>query len=70
MEVLIQTIEKNREAIEQIVLNAGRYMKDHPPQIKDVHRKAGLANFVTDEDIQIQKDLIEKLRKIIRACSL
>ena len=69
MEVLIQTIEKNREAIEQIVLNAGRYMKEHPPQIKDVHRKAGLANFVTDEDIQIQKDLIEKFRKIFPACS-
>ena len=39
LEVLIETIEKNREAIEQIVLNAGRYMKDHPPQIKEVQRK-------------------------------
>ena len=65
----IETIEKNRDAIEKIVLNAGRYMKDHPPQIKEVHRKAGLANFVTDEDVQIQKDLIEEFEKIFPSCS-
>ena len=69
MEYPVENIERNRAAIEQIVRNAGRYMKDHPPRVKEVHRKAGLANFVTDEDVIIQRDLIAEFEKMFPCCS-
>ena len=69
MEYPVENIERNRAAIEQIVRNAGWYMKDHPPRVKEVHRKAGLANFVTDEDVIIQRDLIAEFEKMFPCCS-
>ena len=69
MEHPVDSIIKNREEIEKIIRSAGQFMKSHPPQIKEVHRKEGLTNFVTDEDVQIQKKLMEELKNLFLCCN-
>lgn len=44
-------------------------MKEHAPDNREVHRKPGLANFVTDEDVAIQKKLMEEFGRIFPGCT-
>ena len=47
--------------IKEIVKTAGKKMLDGD---FSVHDKAGMANFVTDNDVRIQKYLIRELEKL------
>ena len=69
MDNVVETIQRERSRIEEIVRRAGRYMRDHSPEIAEVHRKTGLANFVTDEDVHIQQVLMEELGRLFPLCS-
>lgn len=52
--------------IETLVREAGHMMKENPPH--EVIHKEGLANFVTDRDVKIQKFLIRGLSELYPGC--
>ena len=69
MEEIIAQFVKLRSTIAEIVRDAGQYMKEHAPDNREVHRKPGLANFVTDEDVAIQKKLMEEFDRLFPGCT-
>ena len=51
--------------VERVMRTAGKMMLETPGE---VHGKAGLANFVTDRDVEIQKYLIRELSALYPGC--
>ena len=56
------------KSIEDIIREAGQILLSAHVEKKDVHMKAGPANFVTDYDVRIQRFLIEKLNGVFPGC--
>lgn len=55
--------------IDTLVRQAGRVIRDARPGGDAIHKKQGDANFVTDYDVQIQRELIAGLHKILPEAS-
>ena len=55
--------------IDTLVRQAGRVIRDARPGGDAIHKKQGDANFVTDYDVQIQRELIAVLHKILPEAS-
>ena len=55
--------------MEEIIRHAGETMKENAPARSSVHRKDGIANYVTDYDVQIQQYLIRELSSLFPGCS-
>lgn len=55
--------------IEDLVKMAGKIILEAKPTSETIHEKQGPANFVTDYDVRIQRELIEGLRKILPEAS-
>ncbi len=52
--------------IDTLVRQAGRVIRDARPGGDAIHKKQGDANFVTDYDVQIQRELIAGFTKFCR----
>ena len=69
MNKAIEKILAYKEKIEEIVRHAGEIIKENSPTAIAVHSKAGVANYVTDYDVQIQESLIGELYQLFSCCS-
>ncbi len=58
------------DQIEDIVREAGRMIKEAAPTASSVHQKEGLANFVTNFDLEIQCFLIQRILELLPAYAL
>ena len=65
----INTIIEYKGKIEEIILHAGEMMKMNSSSVDSVHNKEGIANYVTDYDVQIQEYLISELNQLFSGCS-
>ena len=68
MNQILDIITAKAEKMEEIVRHAGEVMKSNSPTAGAVHVKGGIANFVTDFDIRIQKYLIDELSRMFPGC--
>ena len=69
MEKAIHTVIVYQSEVEMIIRHAGKMMKTNSPSIDSVHSKEGIANYVTDYDVQIQEYLIRELNHLFPDCS-
>ena len=58
----------SRTAIEAVVVEAADMIRAHSPLPGEVHGKTGQANFVTDQDVTIQRFLMQRLRALYPSC--
>lgn len=70
MDKAIERIITCKEKIEEIVRSAGKIILENSPSAVSVHKKEGLANYVTDYDVQIQEYLIGELQQLFKGCSI
>lgn len=64
-EITKEINEQKIREIEELVRRAGQIILEAKPTGDTVHKKQGPANFVTDYDVRIQKELIAGLKKIL-----
>ena len=60
---------EQRIRIEAVVRTAGQMILAAHVEAREIHAKAGPANFVTDYDVRIQQMLIAELSRILPGCS-
>ena len=69
MENAIKKTIEYKGKIEEIVRHAAKIIKENSPVATAVHNKEGIANYVTDYDVQIQEYLISELNQLFNGCS-
>ena len=69
MENAIKKTIEYKGKIEEIVRHAAKIIKENSPVATAVHNKEGIANYVTDYDVQIQEYLISELNQLFSGCS-
>lgn len=57
------------QSVESVVLRAGEMIANADPERIGVYQKEGIANFVTEMDLQIQKFLITELKQLLPEAS-
>ena len=68
MKQMVDRIAAKADQMEEIIRHAGEVMKSNSPAAGAVHAKDGIANFVTDFDVRIQKYLIGELSRMFPGC--